>query len=333
MNATIITAIKPSGTPHLGNYVGAIAPTLELAAASSDQIVVFVADGHALNTIRSPRTLRENTDDIVATYLACGLDPGRTLIFRQSDVPEIFELASVLACVCPKGTANRAHAYKTLVERNLDRRDDPDAGVNMGLFGYPVLMAADILSVGASVVPVGPDQLQHLEVARELARRFNHHYGPVFEEPLPRLSAPECIPGTDGRKMSKSYDNTIDVFAPAKAVRKQVSRIRTSSRAVGEPGDPSSNVVLALIGALAEPGVANAARERLIAGAGDGELKRVLSDTLERRFSLGRERYRALLADRTRIHAVLRDGAEEARGLCRATLARVKAAVGFDGSV
>ena len=329
MHPTIVTAIKPSGRPHLGNFVGAIQPILSLAEQAEHDVAVFVADGHALNTMRSPTELRDATDEVVATYLACGLDPSRVLLFRQSDVPEIFQLASILASLCPKGLANRAHAYKAAVADNEARGEEPDAGVNMGLFGYPVLMAADILALGASQVPVGPDQLQHLEVARELARRFNHAYGEVLVEPEARVSVPESLPGVDGRKMSKSYGNTIGLFDGPKAMRRQVGRVRTSSRAVGEPGDPQGHLVLALLRSLAPPEVAADAQARLRAGAGDGELKGMLCDVLEARFGPGRDRFRGLLDDRASLAALLEEGQARARTVAGEVLSRVKQAAGL----
>jgi tryptophanyl-tRNA synthetase len=326
---TIITAIKPTGRPHLGNYVGAIAPTIALARDATAEVLVFVADGHALNSIRSPETLRRNSIDIVATYLACGLDPERVLLFRQSDVPELFEFSAILACICPKGAANRAHAYKAMVAKNLERNAEPDAEVNMGLYGYPVLMAADILAMGATTVPVGPDQLQHLETARELARRFNHLYGDVLVEPEASLAVANSLPGIDGRKMSKSYDNTLPLFAEAATLRARVSKIKTSSRPVGEPGDPSNNLVLSILRGVGDSGAVAHAQARLLAGAGDGELKQVLFDALRRCFAERRLRYEALVREPRRLDHVLTRGAQRARSRCDDLLSRAKRAAGL----
>ena len=272
MTASIITALKPSGRPHLGNFVGAIAPTVALAAREDVDVTVFVADGHALNSIRAPDELRAHSRDIVATYLACDVDPERVLLFRQSDVPETFELAAILACVSPKGLANRAHAYKASVARNIQEGAEEDADINVGLFTYPVLMAADILGVGATDVPVGPDQLQHVEITRELARRFDHAYGDVLPEPQARLAMSESLPGLDGRKMSKSYGNTIPLFAHEAELRRRVATIRTSSRSLGEPANPADHLVFAILRAIGSPSDIDHARQRLLEGAGDGEI-------------------------------------------------------------
>lgn len=328
MSETILTAVKPTGVPHLGNYVGAIAPVLELARCA-ERVVVFVADGHALNSVRDAETLRKHSVEVAATYLAFGLDPARTNFFRQSDVPEVFQLASILGCLCPKGMLNRAHAYKAAVAANKERGAEPDAGINMGLYGYPVLMAADILAFDAGMVPVGPDQRQHLEVACELARRINGAYGPVLRIPKLREAAGGELPGTDGRKMSKSYANVLMPFDSPAGIRRAVGRIATSSRALGEPGDPERSLVLAIYSRFADTHEVADARARLREGAGDGELKRLLSDRLVERFSEPRARYGDLLGRPEVLDGLLERGAQEARAIARGVLSRVKDAVGL----
>ena len=235
-----ITGIKPTGRPHLGNYLGMIRPALELARTS--EALCFIADYHALTAVPPPETIRAGVLDLAATLIAFGLDPERTVLYRQSDVPEICELTWILGCVCPKGLLNRAHAYKAAVQENVAAGRDRDQGVGMGLFNYPILMAADILSHRADLVPVGSDQRQHVEIARDLAESFNRRYGPVLVVPEPAVDdRVMTIPGIDGRKMSKSYGNQITLCATPDEIRRQVSRIVTDSRSPSEPKDPDTD--------------------------------------------------------------------------------------------
>jgi tryptophanyl-tRNA synthetase len=223
-----LTGIKPTGQPHLGNLIGAIRPALKLAEQYDS--IYFIADYHALTTIRDPEELRHNTRSVAASWLAAGLDPTRTMFYRQSDVPEIFELTWALSCLTGKGLMNRAHAYKAARDRNVEAGEDPDAGVNMGLYNYPILMAVDILIMEADVVPVGKDQVQHVEYAADIAGSFNHVYGDSYALKVPEPIIPDAatahtLPGLDGRKMSKSYDNTIPLFLPENQLKKLVRRI------------------------------------------------------------------------------------------------------------
>lgn len=265
-----LTGIKPTGEPHLGNYVGAILPALDLA--DSYESMYFIADYHALTTVRDPALLRHYTRSVAATWLAAGLDPDRTTFYRQSDIPEIFELAWVMSCMSAKGLMNRAHAYKAARDRNREAgREDLDAGVNMGLFNYPVLMAVDILIVEADVVPVGRDQLQHVEYAADIAGSFNSIYGDRYKLKIPKPVVPEegtahTLPGTDGRKMSKSYGNTIPLFAPEPALKKVIRRITTDSVPVEAPKEPDSSSVFTLLERFGDPAVVAETRARLIAG-------------------------------------------------------------------
>ncbi|MFQ5616323.1 MAG: tryptophan--tRNA ligase [Anaerolineales bacterium] len=232
-----LTGIKPTGTPHLGNYLGMIRPALALA--ETYQAIYFLADYHALTTVRSGKEMAILTYELAATWLALGLDPEEVVFFRQSDVPELFELTWMLACYTAKGLLNRAHAYKAAVEQNVAAGRDPDAGVNAGLYTYPVLMSADILLYGSHIVPVGQDQKQHVEITRDIATAFNHNYGEVFV--IPEVVIQEevkVIPGIDGHKMSKSYNNVVPIFAPPKQLRKQIMRIVTDSRPPAEPKNP-----------------------------------------------------------------------------------------------
>src|SRR5690554_6167245 len=240
---TVLTGITTTGIPHLGNYAGAIRPAIESSNASSGQSFFFLADYHALIKCQEPARVKESALAVAATWLACGLDPDKVVFYRQSDIPEITELNWILTCVAAKGLMNRAHAYKAVVQENVEANSaDPDKGVTMGLFCYPILMAADILMFKTNKVPVGSDQIQHVEMARDIAGRFNHHYGETFV--LPEAVVEEhtaILPGLDGRKMSKSYGNTIPLFAPREQLRKLIMRIKTNSQAPGEPKNPDES--------------------------------------------------------------------------------------------
>ena len=330
-----LTGIKPTGVPHLGNYVGAIRPAIALTA--DYDAFYFIADYHALTTVRDPAQLDEYSRSVAASWLACGLNPETVTIYRQSDVPETFELQWVLSCVTAKGLMNRAHAYKAARDRNRDAGvEDLDAGVSMGLYNYPVLMAADILVMAADVVPVGRDQVQHVEYARDIAERFNLSYGGRYALPLPEhVTADDrdesTMPGLDGRKMSKSYDNTIPLFAERAALRKLVRRMKTDSTPVEEPKDPDSSSLFAVYRQFADAGEQEALRSRMLAGGmGWGEMKDVVFEQLDAVLSGPREHYDALMADRAALDTILLAGAERARERARAVLGGVRAAIGID---
>ncbi len=336
MNARtrVLTGITTTGTPHLGNYVGAIRPALRLAQRPDVEAFFFLADYHALIKCEDPERIARSRLEIAATWLACGLDPLRVVFYRQSDIPEIPELAWLLSCVTGKGLMNRAHAYKAAVDANIAQREDADAGISMGLYGYPVLMAADILLFGAQQVPVGRDQVQHIEMARDIAQRFNHLYG--GGEAL--LALPDAVvdedvatlPGLDGRKMSKSYDNTIPLFAGgAKALREAVAKIVTDARAPGEPKEPGSNALLPIYRAIAGTAEADAYAAALRGGMAWGEAKVRLAARIEQEIAPLRERYEALLAEPARIEAALREGARKARASATPLLQKLRAAAGL----
>jgi len=328
-----LTGIKPTGEPHLGNYIGAIKPALALAQDYDG--IYFVADYHALTTIREPAVLRRYTRSVAATWLAAGLDPDRTIFYRQSDVPEIFELTWVLACLTGKGLMNRAHAYKAVRDRNREAGEDPDAGVNMGLYNYPILMAVDILIMEADVVPVGGDQVQHVEIAADIAGSFNHVYGSEFRLTVPRALVPEgdtgqALPGLDGRKMSKSYDNTIPLFAPRTQLKRLVRRIPTDSTPVEEPKDPDTSAVFQLLEHFAPEDVTLHARRRLAAGdMGWGELKNLLYDVLDEQLTPMRERYEVLMQPGSVLDDVLAAGADKARKRAAPIVHNVRRAIGI----
>jgi tryptophanyl-tRNA synthetase len=340
MAKTVLTGIKPTGTPHLGNFVGAIKPALALTESAS-KALYFVADYHALTVIHDARKLRGLVHEVAATWLALGLDPARVVFYRQSDVPEIFELSWILSCFTAKGLMNRAHAYKAAIARNLESRgtggkvagvedlDDLDAGINMGLYGYPVLMAADILLFNTNIVPVGKDQVQHIEITRDIAQRFNVLYGPTLVLPEARISAETAvIPGLDGRKMSKSYDNTIPLFLPPEKLRKLIFKFKTDSSPPSEPKDPATSPLFHLYREFATDEETETLRGRYLAGIGWGEAKEAVFDVLNRALEEPRRRYAALMAEPERIDALLADGAAQAREIAGVTMKAVRQAIG-----
>ncbi len=331
-----LTGIKPTGIPHLGNYVGAIRPAIGLAERYD--AYYFIADYHALTTVRDPALMDEYTRSVAATWLACGLDPDRTVFYRQSDIPETFELAWVFSCMTAKGLMNRAHAYKAAVDRNREAGEpDLDAGVSMGLYNYPVLMAADIIVMEADVVPVGRDQMQHVEYARDIADRFNLAYGERHALTVPRHVVDESadantMPGLDGRKMSKSYGNTIPLFAPAAELRSLLKKIKTDSTPLEEPKDPDSSSLFAIYRQFATDTQREDLRGRMLAGGiGWGHIKQELFEVLDAHLAGPRERYAELMADREGLDDILAAGAERARDRARAVLGDVRRAVGIAG--
>ncbi|WP_437598209.1 tryptophan--tRNA ligase [Sorangium sp. So ce590] len=340
MASTVLTGIKPTGTPHLGNFVGAIKPALALAGTASNALY-FVADYHALNAIHDAQKLRGLVHEVAVTWLALGLDPEKVIFYRQSDIPEIFELTWILSCFTAKGLMNRAHAYKAAVARNIESRagassaanvedmDDLDAGINMGLYSYPVLMAADILLFKTNVVPVGKDQVQHIEIARDIAQRFNALYGPTLVLPAARISADTAvIPGLDGRKMSKSYDNTISLFLPPEKLRKTIFKYKTDSSPPSEPKDPDASPLFHLYREFATPEETEALRGRYRSGIGWGEAKEAVFEVLNRALEEPRRRYAELMADTAGVDALLAEGAVRARQIASATLQEIRRAVG-----
>jgi tryptophanyl-tRNA synthetase len=310
----VLTGITTSGTPHLGNYVGAIRPALAASRTPGVESFYFLADYHALVKVTEPARVQRSTLEIAAAWLACGLDPERVWFYRQSDIPEIPELTWLLTCIAGKGLLNRAHAYKAAVDRNRGEGEDDDAGINAGLFMYPVLMAADILLFNANKVPVGRDQVQHIEMARDLAQRFNHLYGEHFV--LPEAAIEEqvaTLPGLDGRKMSKSYDNTIPLFAPRAQLKKLIFSIVTDSRAPGEAKDTDGSALFQLYQAFASPEETDAMRKAFADGIGWGDAKQTLFERIDTEVAPLRERYEALVARPETIEQQLRDGARRLR--------------------
>ena len=327
---TVLTGITTTGTPHLGNYVGAIKPCIQASHDENVQSFYFLADYHALVKNQDPERMRRSTLEIAATWLALGLDTERAVFYRQSDIPEILELTWILTCSTAKGLMNRAHAYKAAVQDNLDAGEDPDYAITMGLFCYPVLMAADILMFNSTHVPVGRDQVQHLEMARDIAQRFNHHYGETFV--LPEAVVDEhvaVLPGQDGRKMSKSYSNTIPLWLPEKQLRKAIMRIVTNSLEPGEPKDPDDSALFSIYAAFASAEQRGEMRQAFRDGIAWGEAKQLTFELINAELLTGRERYEALMADPKRIEEVLVDGAARARAWATPFLGRIREAVGI----
>jgi tryptophanyl-tRNA synthetase len=329
MNKIALTGIKPTGTPHIGNYLGAILPALELAR--DYRAFYFIADYHALTTVHDGETMRDLSYQVAATWLALGLDSDKVTFFRQSDIPEVFELQWALACFTPKGLLNRAHAYKASVDQNRAAERDDDFGINAGLFNYPVLMASDILMFNSNVVPVGLDQKQHIEITRDIAQSFNNTYGDILTVPEGLIQeAVMTIPGIDGRKMSKNYDNTIPLFLPAKQLRKRVMQVVTDSKTVEEPKDPDTCNVFAIYRCFATPEQLQSMRERYAAGGlGYGTVKQELFELLDARFADKREKYESLMQDKALLDNILLKGAEKARETSSVVLDRVRKAIGM----
>lgn len=361
----VLTGITTTGTPHLGNYVGAIRPAIAASRDTSNETFYFLADFHALIKCQDPAAVHQSGMEIAATWLALGLDTDNATFYRQSDIPEISELTWVLNCVCAKGLMNRAHAYKAAVQENIDfqksklegrchgitkagsqcknraascrfhRMDafEPDKAITMGLFSYPVLMAADILMFGANKVPVGKDQIQHVEMARDIAQRFNHIY--CKKEPL--LTLPDyqvddnvaVLQGLDGRKMSKSYGNTIPLFLAEKQLQKHINKIVTNLQEPGEPKDPDSSTVFQIWQAFATAEQTAEMRQAYADGIGWGDAKKKLFNLINAEVAEARERYNDLLARPADIEAELQKGAAKARAISRPMLERVREAVGI----
>ncbi len=326
-----LTGITTTGTPHLGNYVGAILPAIEASRRKDVQSFYFLADYHALVKCQEPALVHRSRLEVAATWLALGLDVENVIFYAQTDIPEILELTWMLTCVTAKGLMNRAHAYKAAVAENLaDPDKDPDKAVTMGLFCYPVLMAADILMFRASKVPVGKDQIQHLEMARDIAARFNHVYGEHFVLPEAVVDEKTAIlVGLDGRKMSKSYGNTIPLFEPEKNLRKLIMRIKTNSLPPEAPKDPDNCTLFQLYRAFATPEETAAVRVRYHEGIGWGEMKQLLFEYLNQRLSEPRQHYHELLKSPGHIEKILKQGALKAREHSAPFLQALRQAVGI----
>ena len=310
----VLTGITTSGTPHLGNYVGAIRPAVEASLSGSFDSFFFLADYHALIKCQDPDRVHQSTLEIAAAWLALGLDPDKVTFYRQSDIPEIPQLTWFLTCMTAKGLMNRAHAYKGAVQANEESGENIDSAVTMGLFSYPILMAADILMFNAHIIPVGRDQIQHVEMARDIAQRFNHHYGDHFVLPSAQVDEDASVlQGLDGRKMSKSYGNTIPLFLSEKQLKKHINKIKTNLLEPGEPKDASDSIVFQIWQAFASPDQTATMREAFAEGIAWGEAKKQLFELINGQLEEPREKYLELIANPSRVESVLQQGAEKAR--------------------
>jgi tryptophanyl-tRNA synthetase len=325
-----LTGITTSGTPHLGNYVGSIRPSVRASLAPGAQSFYFLADYHALIKIDEPARIQRSTLEIAASWLACGLDPERVVFYRQSDVPEIPELTWFLTCVLGKGILNRAHAYKAAVDKNTAAGTDPDSDVSAGLFMYPVLMGADILMFNAHQVPVGRDQVQHIEMARDMANSFNHRYGAHFVPPEAAIEDNVAtLPGLDGRKMSKSYDNTIPLFASSEQLKKLIGGIVTDSKAPGEAKSVEGSALFQLYQAFANTEETDAMRLAYANGIGWGDAKQRVFERIDAEIAPMRASYQALMNNPAKIEAILQAGALKARAIATPFMGQLRHAVGL----
>lgn len=325
-----LTGITTSGTPHLGNYVGSIRPSVRASLQADVESFYFLADYHALIKTEDPARIQRSTLEIAASWLAAGLDPARVIFYRQSDIPEIPELTWFLTCVTGKGVLNRAHAYKAAVDKNTSAGTDPDADVSAGLFMYPVLMGADILMFNAHKVPVGRDQIQHIEMARDMAYSFNHRYGEHFVPPEAEIEDDVAtLPGLDGRKMSKSYDNTIPLFTPREQLKKLITSIVTDSRLPGEAKSTEGSALFQIYQAFATPEETSALRQAYADGIAWGDAKQQVFERIDREIAPMREAYQALMNDPAKIEAILLAGAAKARQIATPFMGRLRSAVGL----
>ena len=326
---TCLTGIKPTGMPHLGNYLGAIQPAIEMANSGEYDSYYFIADYHTLTTVHDAKKLNEYIYEVAAVWLAMGLDPSKSVLYKQSDIPEVMEVNWILSCFTSKGLMNRAHAYKAIVQDNEDNKRDADQSVNMGIYSYPVLMAADILFINSDVVPVGADQVQHIEIARNIASAFNHQYGDIFNLPeaLVRKNF-SLIPGLDGRKMSKSYDNHIPLFLPEKKLKKMLNKIKTDSLAPEVPKDPEDSLIFDLFKLFGNEQEVKDLSDWYKKGIGWGEAKAELFKVVNRELEGPREIYNELMANKKKIDMVLEEGRDKIRPKAQALLKDLKNTIG-----
>ncbi|MBR2412242.1 MAG: tryptophan--tRNA ligase [Alphaproteobacteria bacterium] len=323
----VLTGIQPTGMPHFGNYIAALKPAIE--SSQTQKTFMFIADLHSLNSVHTPKAIREHTYQAAALLIALGLNLDNAILFRQSDIPEIYQLNTLLMNVTPKGLMNRAHSYKAAMDKNAESGLDVDAGVNMGLYTYPILMTADILLYNADIVPVGADQKQHVEFARDIAGHFNTMYGNTFKMPEPVIGRDTgIIPGLDGRKMSKSYDNTIPLMAPEKELKKKIMRIITDSKTPEQAKNPDESTIFQLYKHFAsESEIAEFAEMFRAGGMGYGTAKTILFERINSVLAGPRAEYERLMANTDEIDAILADGAARARPVAIETLKRVKTAM------
>ncbi len=324
-----LTGVKPTGMPHLGNYIGAIKPAIEMANSGEYDSYYFIADYHSLIGVHDSKLLRNYIHEVAATWLAMGLDPKKVTLYKQSDIPEILELHWIISCFTVKGLMNRAHAYKACVQSNVEQERDEDHGINMGLFAYPILMAADIMILNADVVPVGADQLQHIEIARDIATSFNNAYGNKLK--LPRGIVREgnkLLVGLDGRKMSKSYNNHIPLFSTEKELKKLINRITTDSSDPSVPKNPDESLIFDFYSEFATSEQTEALRTWYLRGIGWGEAKMELLSVLNHTLAGPREVYAELMANPKKIDMILEEGAARVRPQAQKLVSDLKQTIG-----
>ena len=328
---TILTGIKATGELHLGNYVGAVQPSLELAQKKDISAFLFIADSHALTSSPSPKELQDSVYKVAASWLACGLDSDKSVFYRQSDIPELFELSWILSCLTPKGLMNRAHSYKSKRDKNLQAgKKDLDDGVNMGLYNYPILMGADILLFSPDEVPVGQDQLQHLEMIRDIAQKFNRVYKKgLFVIPKALVQKEEILPGWDGRKMSKSYKNEIPLFLESQKLHKLVRKIKTDSTAADSPKDTKNCLIFKIFKYFAKEEEIQALKEHYARGIGWGEAKDILFEKLEAYFRDKKKIYDHYIQQPLELEQILRKGSQKASLKARIFLQEIKKNIGL----
>ena len=326
-----LTGITTTGTPHIGNYVGAIRPCIEASRDAANKNYYFLADLHALAKAENPERIARSTLEVAAAWLALGLDTDTAVFYRQSDIPEIPELTWILTSVTAKGLMNRAHSYKAQVQANEESGSrDPDKGINMALYSYPILMAADILMFKSTKVPVGRDQKQHVEMTRDIAQRFNHHYGGLLVVPEAVIDDDTAVlSGLDGRKMSKSYDNTIPLFADEKRLRKLIMKIKTNSLEPGEPKETEGSTLYDIYRAFAPSAEVEEIAQRYADGIAWGEMKQILFEYINDHLSPARAEYQRLIADPAEVERTLKKGADRAREVSAPYLAEIRHAVGI----
>jgi len=326
MKKRILTGITTTGIPHIGNYIGAIRPAIELAQGSNESFF-FLADYHSIIKNQNIDEIKNSVENVALAWLSCGLDPSKTYFYRQSDVPEILELSWVLNCVTSKGLMNRAHAYKSETSKNTS---DPDKGITMGLFSYPILMAADILMFDSTHVPVGSDQIQHLEMTRDIAARFNHLFKPLLTLPEPIIQEKEeVVLGTDGKKMSKSYGNVIPLLENEKVLKKSIMKIVTNSLEPGEPKDSKNCTVFDLYKYFATESEINTFQKSYDNGISWGEAKEILFDSINKELQPIRTKYEELSENKDHINDLLSDGAKKTRIIAKEKILQIREAVGL----
>ena len=326
MKKRILTGITTTGIPHIGNYIGAIRPAIELAQGS-DESFFFLADYHSIIKNQNVDEIKNSVENVALAWLSCGLDPSKTNFYRQSDVPEILELSWILNCVTSKGLMNRAHAYKSETSKNTS---DPDKGITMGLFSYPILMAADILMFDSTHVPVGSDQIQHLEMTRDIAARFNHLFKPLLTLPEPIIQEKEeVVLGTDGKKMSKSYGNVIPLLENEKVLKKSIMKIVTNSLEPGEPKDSQNCTVFDLYKYFATESEINTFQKSYDNGISWGEAKEILFDSINKELKPIRTKYEELSENKDHINDLLSDGAKKTRIIAKEKILQIREAVGL----